>query len=128
MFSRNFGRCAESALLRSGGVTYVQTRNVATLKTLSLRMRSIKNMQKITKAMKMVAAAKMRKDQARLEGGLPFATPVMNLFQRLPTEEKAGAITYVAVTSDKGLCGGVNTQVAKQVRLGITEEEAKGNA
>jgi len=111
-----------------GAPQEVQARSVATLKTLSLRMRSIKNMQKITKAMKMVATAKFKKDQARLEGGLPFAAPVMNLFQRLPTEEKAGPITYLAITSDKGLCGGVNTQVAKQVRLGVNDEEAKGNA
>jgi len=110
------------------GAQEVQTRSVATLKTLSIRMRSIKNMQKITKAMKMVATAKFKKDQAKLEAGLPFATPVMNLFQRLPVEEKAGAVTYVAITSDKGLCGGVNTQVAKQVRLGVNDEEAKGNA
>ena len=34
-----------------------------------------------------------------MENGLPFALPVLNLFQRLPVEEKAGAITYVAVTS-----------------------------
>jgi len=34
-----------------------------------------------------------------MENGLPFATPVLKLFQRLPVEEKAGAITYVAVTS-----------------------------
>ncbi|CAK9015294.1 ATP synthase subunit gamma [Durusdinium trenchii] len=95
-------------------------------------MRAIKNMQKITKAMKMVATAKFKKDMRTMENGLPFAIPVMNLFQRLPVEDKAGAITYVAVTSapgrqDKGLCGGVNTAVAKQVRQGITAEEAKGN-
>jgi hypothetical protein len=34
-----------------------------------------------------------------MENGLPFALPVLNLFQRLPVEDKAGAITYVAVTS-----------------------------
>merc|ERR1712232_98767 len=87
-----------------------------------------KNMQKITKAMKMVAAAKMRKDQKRMESGLPFCTPILNLFERLPKEDKAGKITYVAITSDKGLCGGVNTQVAKVVRNGVTDEEAKGNS
>jgi F-type H+-transporting ATPase subunit gamma len=91
-------------------------------------MRSIKNMQKITKAMKMVAAAKMRKDQKAMEMGLPFTKPIQNLFERLPKEDKAGNITYVAITSDKGLCGGVNTQVAKVVRKGVNDEEAKGNA
>eukprot|EP00930_Biecheleria_cincta_P064170 TRINITY_DN4971_c0_g1_i7.p1 TRINITY_DN4971_c0_g1~~TRINITY_DN4971_c0_g1_i7.p1 ORF type:complete len:354 (+),score=74.59 TRINITY_DN4971_c0_g1_i7:10-1071(+) len=133
MFAGMMGRRAAPVMAQrmqglQGAPQEVQARSVATLKTLSLRMRSIKNMQKITKAMKMVATAKFKKDQARMEGGLPFATPVMNLFQRLPTEEKSGPITYVAVTSDKGLCGGVNSQVAKQVRSGIAEEEAKGNA
>lgn len=105
----------------------MQTRNVATLKSLSIRMKSIKNMQKITKAMKMVAAAKMKKDQKALENGIPFTQPVADLFMRLPREEKAGPITFLAVTSDKGLCGGVNSAVNKQIRLGINDEEAKGN-
>jgi len=105
----------------------VQTRNVATLKSLVIRMRSIKNMQKITKAMKMVATAKFKKDMRSMESGLPFAAPVMSLMERLPREEKAGPIVYLAVTSDKGLCGGVNSAVNKVVRLGTQEEEAKGN-
>jgi len=91
-------------------------------------MRAIKNMQKITKAMKIVATAKFKKDSTALDAGLPFTKPVSNLFERLGREEKGGAMTYVAVTSDKGLCGGVNTAVAKAIRNGITEEEAKGNA
>jgi len=131
MFARILGRgaapMAGQRLQGFQGAQEVQTRSVATLKTLQIRMRSIKNMQKITKAMKMVATAKFKKDQAKMNAGLPFATPVMNLFQRLPVEEKAGPVTYVAITSDKGLCGGVNTQVCKQVRFGVTDEEAKGN-
>merc|ERR1712151_254981 len=62
-----------------------------------------------------------------MENGMPFGKPVINMLGRLPREEKPGPITYVAVTSDKGLCGGVNSAVAKQVRLGIQDEEAKGN-
>eukprot|EP00933_Yihiella_yeosuensis_P043283 TRINITY_DN38027_c0_g1_i1.p1 TRINITY_DN38027_c0_g1~~TRINITY_DN38027_c0_g1_i1.p1 ORF type:complete len:318 (-),score=82.94 TRINITY_DN38027_c0_g1_i1:178-1131(-) len=109
------------------GAQEVQTRNAATLKSLQIRMRSIKNMQKITKAMKMVATAKFKKDQRNLENGAPFALPVLNLFQRLPVEEKAGPVTYVPITSDKGLCGGVNSAVAKQIKLGVNREEAAGN-
>jgi len=67
-------------------------------------------------------------DQKRMEMGLPFCQPVQNLFERLPKEDKASNVTYVAITSDKGLCGGVNTQVSKIVRNGVNEEEAKGNA
>lgn len=106
----------------------VQSRNAATLKTLQIRMKAIRNMQKITKAMKMVAAAKMRKDQQALDNGLNFCQPVLDLFKRLPHEEKAGNITYLGVTSDKGLCGGVNSVVSKNVRLGVLDEESKGNA
>mmetsp|Transcript_49190 Transcript_49190/g.76774 ORF Transcript_49190/g.76774 Transcript_49190/m.76774 type:complete len:309 (-) Transcript_49190:83-1009(-) len=107
--------------------TEVQARNVATLKTLSLRMRSIKNMQKITKAMKMVAAAKMRKDERAMQLGLPFSQPAAALFQRLGQTEGTGSMTILPITSDKGLCGGVNSAVNKQVRLLTNEEEAKGN-
>lgn len=109
------------------GAQEVQTRNAATLKALSIRMRSIKNMQKITKAMKMVATAKFKKDMDLMEQGKPFGGPVKRLFERLGAEEKPGPITYLAITSDKGLCGGVNSAVAKFVRLGVAEEEAKGN-
>jgi F-type H+-transporting ATPase subunit gamma len=107
----------------------VQTRNVATLKTLQIRMRSINNMKKITKAMKMVAAAKMRKDERAMQMGLPFSKPVQDLFERLGRESnRSGAVTFFGVTSDKGLCGGVNSAVNKAIRLGVNEEEAKGNS
>merc|ERR1712124_71437 len=92
-------------------------------------MRSIKNMQKITKAMKMVAAAKMKKDQRLMEHGLPFVQPCLDLFNKIPQVQNAkGPLTYFGVTSDKGLCGGVNSAVNKQIRLGLIDEEANGNS
>lgn len=74
----------------------------------------------------MVSAAKMRGDQNRLDIGTPFAQPVLDLFERLPRETRPGPMTIVALTSDKGLCGGVNSQVNKNVRNVISEEEAAG--
>merc|ERR1719188_287123 len=76
----------------------------------------------------MVAAAKLKHEQRRMDNGLPFIKPVQNLFERLPREEKPGPITYLAVTSDKGLCGGVNSAVNKQIKVGVLDEEAKGNS
>merc|ERR1719330_231740 len=104
-----------------------QVRHAASMKAVKARMRSVENIKKITKAMKMVAAAKLKGDQRRMDNGLPFVKPIQSLFERLPREEKAGPITYFGVTSDKGLCGGVNSAVAKASRLGMLEEEAKGN-
>jgi len=111
-----------------GGAVQTQERNAATLKAIAIRMRSVKNIQKITKAMKMVATAKLRGDKRRLENGLPFTAPVLDLFERLPREVKSGPLTLFAVTSDKGLCGGVNSAVNKNCKLNIIDEEAKGNA
>lgn len=104
-----------------------QVRHASSLKAVKARIKSVQNIRKITKAMKMVAAAKMKADQRRMETGQPFVKPVQDLLNRLPREDKAGTLTLFAVTGDKGLCGGVNTQVSKMSRLTIQEEEAKGN-
>eukprot|EP00415_Alexandrium_ostenfeldii_P001697 UN1697 len=105
----------------------MRTRQAASMKAVKARMRSVENIKKITKAMKMVAAAKLKGEHRRMENGLPFVAPVKTLFERLPHEDKSGPVTFLAVTSDKGLCGGVNSAVAKRTRLGMVEEEAKGN-
>lgn len=105
----------------------MQVRHAATLKAVKERMRSVTNIQKITKAMKMVAAAKLRGDMRRMEMGLPFCGPVQKLLERVPREEKPGPITFLGVTSDKGLCGGVNSAVNKLCKNSMSEEEAKGN-
>jgi len=105
-----------------------QVRNAATLKDIAIRMKSVKSIQKITKAMKMVSAAKMKQDERRVKNGLPWCKPVLDLFQRLPREDKLGPIHVIGVTSDKGLCGGVNSAVTKKCRLTILDEEAKGNS
>jgi len=103
-----------------------QVRHAATLKAIKIRMRSVTNIQKITKAMKMVSAAKLRHDMRRMENGLPFARPVTQLFNRLPRQENNVPLTIFALTSDKGLCGAINSSVAKAARLEIVDQEAAG--
>lgn len=103
-----------------------QVRHAATLKAIKERMRSVTNIQKITKAMKMVSAAKLRHDMRRLEHGTPFALPVMQLFNRIPRHESNTPVTIFGFTSDKGLCGSVNSSVAKATRMEIVAQEAAG--
>jgi len=124
MFAR---RVAPVTLSLAQGAIAQQSRNAASLKALKARMRSFENMKKITKSMKMVAAAKLKHDERRMQMAQPFVLPVKELFARLPCEDKSGAVTFFGMCSDKGLCGGVNTQVAKSCRLGMGEEEGKGN-
>ncbi|SBT82279.1 ATP synthase subunit gamma, mitochondrial, putative [Plasmodium ovale] len=86
------------------------------LRSLSLRMKSIKSIQKITKAMKMVAASKFKGDQRRLENCKHFSSPLTDIFNRLNQLEihkKNEDLAIIGITSDKGLCGSVNTSVSR---------------
>eukprot|EP00922_Rhytidocystis_sp_ex-Travisia-forbesii_P017380 GHVS01025924.1.p1 GENE.GHVS01025924.1~~GHVS01025924.1.p1 ORF type:complete len:319 (+),score=66.58 GHVS01025924.1:264-1220(+) len=100
------------------------------LKIVAARMKSVKSIQKITKAMKMVAASKLKADQRRLEVGLPFSLPVQNLFNLIPqqTSSKGVDLSLLCLSSDKGLCGGVNSSVARMARHKIVEAEAAGSS
>src|SRR5919206_3029636 len=97
---------------------------MANLQDLRRRIRSVRNMQKITKAMKMVAAARLRRAQDRVIAARPYANTMMRVLSRLaasagdyrhPLLDPRGDEHYVAVlvTSDKGLCGGFNTNLNK---------------
>jgi F-type H+-transporting ATPase subunit gamma len=79
------------------------------------RIRAIKNIGKITKAMKMVAASKMRNAQLAVENSRGMVEPFVRLFGDYPGIEPPKAIN-LAVTSDRGLCGGLNSNITKQMR------------
>jgi len=93
-------------------------------KEVRTKIRSIKNTQKITRAMEMVAASKMRKAQERMFLSRPYATKIQQVIGHLAkanaeykhpylqvrTVKRAG---YIVVSSDRGLCGGLNTNLLK---------------
>lgn len=81
-------------------------------------MRSVGNIGKITKAMKMVAASKMRSAQVATESSRDFVAPLTRILGDLPDTPGAKAL-FVPVTTDRGLCGGINTTVAKYTRAAI---------
>ena len=101
---------------------------------------SVENTRKITKAMEMVAASKMRKAQDRMRASRPYSEIVRNIAAHLAeanpdyvhpfTVERGTAkrIGLVVVTTDKGLCGGLNTNVLIVVTNKMKEEEANGNS
>lgn len=115
---------------------------MASLKEVKSRITSVISTQQITKAMKMVAAAKLRKSQERITQMRPFAHKLNQLFQNLSaagqgeqawynTTRAEEKILIVAVSSDRGLCGSFNSTVLKAVNRQITEkyatQAAKGN-
>jgi F-type H+-transporting ATPase subunit gamma len=99
---------------------------MASLRDIRRKIKSVKNTQQITKAMKMVAAARLRKAQARIISARPFALKMeelmTDLLHRMPPEQKhpmsvvrEGPISaLLLVTSDKGLCGAFNTNLIRE--------------
>ena len=105
------------------------------------KIKSVENTKKITKAMEMVAASKMRKAQDRMRAARPYSDKIRNITSNLATanpeythpfmaqgkDVKAKAIGFIVVTTDKGLCGGMNTNVLRLVTQKTRELEAAGN-
>uniref|UniRef100_A0A7S3RAQ1 ATP synthase subunit gamma n=1 Tax=Dunaliella tertiolecta TaxID=3047 RepID=A0A7S3RAQ1_DUNTE len=89
------------------------------------RIRAIKNIGKITKAMKMVAASKMKNAQIAVENSRGSVDPFLRLFGDHPAVTAPKTAT-VAVTSDKGLCGGLNSNISKYTRMMLQLNQSTG--
>jgi F-type H+-transporting ATPase subunit gamma len=102
------------------------------------KIKSVENTKKITKAMEMVAASKMRKAQERMRSARPYAEQVRSLAANLAkatpeykhpflvANDTAKTAGFIVVTTDKGLCGGLNTNVLRALTLKLKELEAQG--
>ncbi len=102
------------------------------------KIKSVENTKKITKAMEMVAASKMRKAQDRMRAARPYADKIRNLAANLSqatpeyqhpfmvSHDGAKTAGFIVVTTDKGLCGGLNTNVLRAVTSKLKELEAAG--
>jgi len=101
------------------------------------KIKSIKNTQKITKAMEMVAASKMRKAQDRMRASRPYAEKMRNVIAHLSqahaeikhpymVEREIKRVGYIVVTSDRGLCGGLNVNLFKKTINDMKAHADKG--
>ena len=102
------------------------------------KIKSVENTKKITKAMEMVAASKMRKAQERMRAARPYAEKVRslaaNLSQATPeykhpfmvSNDAAKLAGFIVVTTDKGLCGGLNTNLLRAATARLKELEGQG--
>ena len=110
------------------------------LKDIRLRIDSTKNTQQITKAMKMVSAAKLRRAQQNVVNMRPYAQGLMTVIADVATtqavdhpllargseiDERQKKVLLVVVTSDRGLCGAFNTNVSKFAERYLRENESK---
>ena len=101
------------------------------------KIKSVENTKKITKAMEMVAASKMRKAQDRMRAARPYAEKVRqiagNLSRANPeyihpfmVKNDAKTVGYIVVTTDKGLCGGLNTNILRAVTGQLKDLQSQG--
>jgi F-type H+-transporting ATPase subunit gamma len=103
------------------------------------RVRAVKSTQQITKAMKMVAASKLRRAQDRVQQARPYAQQMLRVLNSLATRvdpsahpllderavpEAGGKVLLVVITADRGLCGSFNTNVIKAASTFVAESKA----
>ena len=114
---------------------------MASLRDIRKRIKSVKNTQKITKAMKMVSAAKLRRAQEAVEASRPYADKVDNTVSALAARAAAlgeaphpllssglkaqGRIEVIVLTSDRGLCGGFNSNTVRRAQRFQIDESPK---
>jgi len=112
------------------------------LDDLRKRIKSVKSTQKITKAMKMVAAAKLRKAQENAEKGRPYSEKmnniILNLSNSITDKENAPKLLVgtgnekvhlcIVLTADRGLCGGFNTNIVKKAKSFFEKIKSEGKS
>ncbi|XP_067915611.1 ATP synthase subunit gamma, mitochondrial isoform X2 [Heterodontus francisci] len=117
---------------RSGALLFApqwgQVRNMATLKDITRRLKSIKNIQKITQSMKMVAAAKYARAERELKPARVYGTGAFALYDKaeIQAPEDRPRHLIIGVSSDRGLCGGIHSNVAKLIRNQIQQLTSAG--
>lgn len=114
---------------------------MANLKAIRNRIKSVKSTQKITSAMKMVAAAKVRRAQMRVEAARPFTKAVVHMLQEavselapidlqgmpiLQTRQEVKSVGLIVISSDRGLCGSYNSTVFREVMLRVMQIRSEG--
>jgi F-type H+-transporting ATPase subunit gamma len=108
-------------------------------KEIRLKIKSVQSTRKITKAMEMVAASKMRKAQERMRGARPYSDKVRNIASNLGKANPeythtfmrvndVKAVGFIVVSTDKGLCGALNTNVLRAVTSKLRELQDQGTS
>jgi F-type H+-transporting ATPase subunit gamma len=109
-------------------------------KEIRTKIKSVENTKKITKAMEMVAASKMRKAQDRMRHARPYSDKIRNITANLSLAnpeyrspymravKDVKSVGFIIVTTDKGLCGGLNTNVLRAITTKMREVQSAGGS
>ena len=101
----------------------VLSNNYATLREIEGRLKSIKNIQKITGTMKIVASTKLARAQKAMADSRAYGQNSNTVFEKAETKPaESGKTLIIVASSDKGLCGGIHSQLTKIVRRKLAED------
>jgi len=123
-------RPAIAQLSTRNGLTVGQAgRTMATLREIEQRLKSIRNIEKITKTMKVVASTKLTHATRAMQTARLYGTTNSEVFRQAETAAPSSSAKtlYITVSSDKGLCGGIHSSLSRATRR-ISAEEADENA
>ncbi|KAF8625074.1 hypothetical protein AX15_005556 [Amanita polypyramis BW_CC] len=107
---------------RTLGAAPPNARNMATLREIELRLKSVRNIEKITKSMKMIASTKLSKAQRAMQAGKEYGLANAEVFQHSPSDKPSSNKLFLVMSSDKGLCGGIHSSVSKATRRALTND------
>ncbi|KAJ7504559.1 ATPase, F1 complex, gamma subunit domain-containing protein [Mycena galericulata] len=91
-------------------------RNMATLREIEMRLKSVKNIKKITQSMKIVASTKLAKAQRAMAAGKEYGLANSEVFANSTSPSTTSNKLFIVISSDKGLCGGIHSSVTKATR------------
>ncbi|KZO99131.1 ATP synthase F1 gamma [Calocera viscosa TUFC12733] len=122
-------RAARPSLARvvpAAGAAPAAARNMATLREIELRLKSVKNIEKITKSMKMIASTKLARAQRAMVAAKSYGIANMSIYEHSESEktESEGKTKklFIVVSSDRGLCGGIHSSVSKATRREVAKD------
>merc|ERR1711976_627455 len=120
MFSRAALTCSPAS---------TQVRGMATLRDINNRLKAVKNIQKITKSMKIVSAAKFSRAEKELKGARSYGQGATAFYEKAEVQQdpKKPNHLVIAMSSDRGLCGGIHSNIFKAIRADLAEKAAGTN-
>lgn len=108
-------------------VNQQQQRGMATLKQISMRLKSVKNIQKITQSMKMVSAAKFARADRDLKQARPYGIGSKQFYEKAEitapeTTTEESKKVFLAISSDRGLCGAIHSGIGRAIRAEMVKD------
>jgi F-type H+-transporting ATPase subunit gamma len=121
-----FTRGARPALTVARTASKQQQAGMATLKEIDQRLKSVRNIEKITKSMKVVASTKLTRAERSMKEAKKYGAANNELFDHAKVDEDAAndkKILYLAMSSDGGLCGGIHSTISRATKKAIGEQD-----